>query len=38
MAEEVKEVEAEVVTVYTLEDYNSGDKPYAELYAVKDPF
>ena len=38
MAEEVKEVEAEVVTVYTLEDYTSGDKPYAELYAEKDRF
>lgn len=36
--EEVKEVEAEVVTVYTMEDYISGDKPYAELYAEKDPF
>ena len=39
MAEEEKKItEAEIVTVYTLEDYTSSDKPYAELYAEKDPF
>lgn len=46
MAEEVKEAitetetgdETEVVVIYTLEDYKNSEKPYAELYAIKDPF